>query len=402
MMRVKNELQINVKMDPSLLVKKYEQEIKELKQELAMHDALSGRNRVQYDPYSEEQRYNLAQTIRSYLKGEVEDLEVLNVRHVKEIFVQFKIIANNAIDEAANMRPSTGNQQGEGGDEAGDGDGAKGDGVGELADTRGFSVGRAPDAAKPLHSVKSGPESPQRDPNASEAGSPKKPVKRIEKGEPVPDKNQAFEEFKETDGKTLNTELRENALELKAKKQQQKDLAVRINTLKKEIDSLKVQLETRREAAAGSAEKSGGEIVVDEEEYALVRTLKSKKQEYRESYEELKMYKSEVEYLNKRTEQARAKLVVEFETWYKASYEDEDVTMVGMGDVSTVLDEQEDGEVMDDGEKFDRLEVERVMSEDPESLAYHKAAKNVFRKTQVGAKGKTKRVKGDAAPQPII
>jgi hypothetical protein len=40
------------------------QEIRELKQELAMHDALSGRNRVQYDPYSDEQRFQLAENIK--------------------------------------------------------------------------------------------------------------------------------------------------------------------------------------------------------------------------------------------------------------------------------------------------------------------------------------------------
>ncbi len=35
--------QVNVEMDPVLLVKKYEKKIKELKQELAMHDALADR-----------------------------------------------------------------------------------------------------------------------------------------------------------------------------------------------------------------------------------------------------------------------------------------------------------------------------------------------------------------------
>lgn len=47
------------------------------------------------------------------------------------------------------------------------------------------------------------------------------------------------------------------------------------------------------------------------------------------------------------------------------------------------------------------FQVERVMTEDPESLAYHNAAKNVFRKTNVGANGKTKRVKGEAQPSQV-
>ena len=60
--------------------------------------------------------------------------------------------------------------------------------------------------------------------------------------------------------------------------------------------------------------------------------------------------------------------------------------MAGGGNGSMLggtAEESADGEVMDDGEKFDRLEVERVMSQDPDSLAFHNAAKNVFRRTTV-------------------
>ena len=56
------------------------QEIKELKQELAMHDSLSGRNRVSYDQYSEEQRYSLAQKIKVRLRTSAAHLPV--PRHV--------------------------------------------------------------------------------------------------------------------------------------------------------------------------------------------------------------------------------------------------------------------------------------------------------------------------------
>ncbi len=38
---------------------------------------------------------------------------------------------------------------------------------------------------------------------------------------------------------------------------------------------------------------------------------------YREAFEELKVLKSEVEYLTKLTEQSRAKLVLEYDAWYK-------------------------------------------------------------------------------------
>jgi kinesin family protein 6/9 len=46
MMKVSNEAVINVQQDPELLLKKMEKEIKELKQELAMHDTLANKGRV--------------------------------------------------------------------------------------------------------------------------------------------------------------------------------------------------------------------------------------------------------------------------------------------------------------------------------------------------------------------
>jgi kinesin family protein 6/9 len=46
MMKVSNEAIINVQQDPELLLKKMEREIKELKQELSMHDTLANKGRV--------------------------------------------------------------------------------------------------------------------------------------------------------------------------------------------------------------------------------------------------------------------------------------------------------------------------------------------------------------------
>lgn len=51
MMRVQNKTTTNMVLDPVKLVKKYEREIKTLKQELMMHDALADRSGVAYDEY---------------------------------------------------------------------------------------------------------------------------------------------------------------------------------------------------------------------------------------------------------------------------------------------------------------------------------------------------------------
>lgn len=53
MMKVTNEASVNIALDPTLLVKRYEKEIRDLKQELAMHGTLKGGKRVNYGAYGE-------------------------------------------------------------------------------------------------------------------------------------------------------------------------------------------------------------------------------------------------------------------------------------------------------------------------------------------------------------
>jgi len=55
MMKVKNEATVNTMVDPTLAIRRYEKEIRDLKQELAMHDTLANRGRVNYDTYSPEE-----------------------------------------------------------------------------------------------------------------------------------------------------------------------------------------------------------------------------------------------------------------------------------------------------------------------------------------------------------
>jgi kinesin family protein 6/9 len=52
MMRIQNEASVNIIADPNLLIKRYDHEIKQLKAELAMHDTLANRGRINYADYS--------------------------------------------------------------------------------------------------------------------------------------------------------------------------------------------------------------------------------------------------------------------------------------------------------------------------------------------------------------
>lgn len=95
MMKVSNEATINVRLDPQILLKKYEKEIKELKQELAMHDTLANRGRINYESYSPEQQYQQQVLAKKFLDGEIEDIEFESLRQVKELFFQFKNLYRN-------------------------------------------------------------------------------------------------------------------------------------------------------------------------------------------------------------------------------------------------------------------------------------------------------------------
>ena len=55
MMKITNEATVNLMMDPALLIKRYEKEIRDLKQELAMHDTLANRGRINYADYSQKE-----------------------------------------------------------------------------------------------------------------------------------------------------------------------------------------------------------------------------------------------------------------------------------------------------------------------------------------------------------
>jgi kinesin family protein 6/9 len=94
MMRVQNDVGVNVQTDPAMLVKKYERQIKELKQELMMHDTLSERSNVMYDEYTSEQRLQMQQWVRSYVDAQENsepELVVESVRHV-QVLHNFKKI----------------------------------------------------------------------------------------------------------------------------------------------------------------------------------------------------------------------------------------------------------------------------------------------------------------------
>lgn len=102
MMKVSNEISIDVNLDPKLLLKKYEKDIRELKQELAMHDTLASRGRISYEPYTPEQQHKQQLVAQEFLDGKTDDIQIESLRQVRELFFQFRNIYKAAVRDVAN------------------------------------------------------------------------------------------------------------------------------------------------------------------------------------------------------------------------------------------------------------------------------------------------------------
>lgn len=88
MMNVVNEATVNIQLDTNALLRKYQKEIKELKQELAMHNTLANRGRINYDPYTPDEQYKQQTIAFDFLIGQTEDIEFDSIRQAKELFYQ--------------------------------------------------------------------------------------------------------------------------------------------------------------------------------------------------------------------------------------------------------------------------------------------------------------------------
>lgn len=158
MMKVSNEATINVHLDPHVLLKKYEKEIKDLKQELAMHDTLGNRGRINYEPYTPEQQYAQQQLAKKYLNGDIEDIDIESLRQVKELFIQFRNIYRNLIKDIKNNNyieaaDNTDIAKGGAPQEAKSGRKVGAVGVGAEETKQGFGLGKALKDAKPTANV---------------------------------------------------------------------------------------------------------------------------------------------------------------------------------------------------------------------------------------------------------
>jgi kinesin family protein 6/9 len=99
MMRVHNEPVINIEIDPEVKVKKLEKEIQHLKSELAMHNNIAGKGRVNYDPYTEDQKQELREALKKYFNNSLEEIQLESLRQMKELLSQAKVLFHALMSE---------------------------------------------------------------------------------------------------------------------------------------------------------------------------------------------------------------------------------------------------------------------------------------------------------------
>lgn len=96
---VTTEPAINEKYDAERMVKNLEKELALLKQELAIHDSLSNRTLVNYDPMDEIQIAEINSQVRRYLEGTLDEIDIINLRQIQEVFNQFKVVLSQQEQE---------------------------------------------------------------------------------------------------------------------------------------------------------------------------------------------------------------------------------------------------------------------------------------------------------------
>ncbi|OMJ86652.1 hypothetical protein SteCoe_11804 [Stentor coeruleus] len=367
MMRVSNEITINVELDPSQLVDRYKREIRDLKQELAMHDTLANRGRVVYETYTPEQQYQIQLLAERYLEGDLDEVEIESLRQVRELFNQIKNIYRKTMtrlgaeDIKSRSRPATNKTGTLKGNEV-KGFEEREEGVGQEEHSGGFGLGKANPNSRPVDSSALEPknqffqeEEIEEKKISSREEAKKASANRNSKKIPHIDKNQAFMEFKNGEGKEIDSTLNDNKDDLKERKNKIKYLTDEVNGLKKLIDECKDNLDNIR-----NERHNDEEDVIDEEEFALIKKLKDYKKAYRSNYDQLKASKDEINAINQNIEFARDKLIAEFEIWYEKKFGAQP-------------------EMMSRESARERPQTEEKTNEDLDldALAYIKAKKNV-------------------------
>uniref|UniRef100_A0A8C6BC41 Kinesin-like protein n=1 Tax=Monodon monoceros TaxID=40151 RepID=A0A8C6BC41_MONMO len=379
---VTTEPAINEKYDAERMVKNLEKELALLKQELAIHDSLANRTLVNYDPMDEIQIAEINSQVRRYLEGTLDEIDIINLRQIQEVFNQFRVVLSQQEQEVESTlrRKYTLIDKNDFAaisavQEAGlvDDDGHL---VGEP-DGQGFGLGVAPFSTRPGKKSKS-----------------KKMFKEQLRPSTPPTKPVAFEDFKNERGSEINRIFKENKSILNERRKRASETTQRINAIKREIDMTKEALNFNKSLREKQGEyENKGLMIIDEEEFLLILKLKDLKKQYRTEYQDLQDLRAEIQYCQHLVDQCRHRLLMEFDIWYNESFfvpEDLQAALKpggsirpGMMPLSRIVSLGED-----DQDRFSRLQ-QTMLPEGPDSVSFYNAKvkteqKHNYLKTMMG------------------
>ncbi|KGL79596.1 Kinesin-like KIF9, partial [Tinamus guttatus] len=417
---------VNETCDTWWMVKTLEKEISYLKRELAMHDSLVNRSLVTYDPLTEIQIADIKSQVLKYLEGSIDEIDIVNMRQVQEVFRQFKQLVSQQEQEVeARLRSkyalidkndfaAIAAAQKAGlvdvdGHVLGDMDGQDlGTGTAHFSSKHGgkkikpkktkeqgrkegigtSSSGKEMDVLLQSKTqvitstkdvdVKEGVRS-QDAANIDTQPSKLASLRDSQQLSSPPSKPAAFEQFKKECGSEINRIFKENKSILLARRKRSGAVAQRLNLMKQEMEGIKEALGAQRQERwqQGEYVDETGQIIIDEEEFLLIMKLKDLKKEYRSDYAELQDLKAEIQYCQQLVDQCRNKLVSEFEIWYNEAFlipKDVQDTLKpggsirpGMIPINRVLCLEQD---VQDG--FERMQ-EAALPACPDSLSFYNA-----------------------------
>ena len=342
MKNVVNDVSVNIKLDPQALIKKLAKEIKELKQELTMHNTLANRGRINYDPYTPEEQYAQQVKAKKFLDGEDEDIEFDSVRQAKELFSQCRMLfqkeytsnQDNLSDKADEIarKQSVGIEK--------KATMAVDDGVGELEEKPSFGIGRAPKDARPINKLEQSASSPQgmqttanigegEDTNKQMGTEDEEGVDMMEQSEnfeeeippeKIPDKNSAFQIYKSENAQAKEIEdgITQTTTDLKKRKEEARGFSEEGSKLKEQIEALRSKLNEKKQNKLNLADEMTN--VIDDEECKLIDELKDVRSHYKEVVDNFKRAKVDIAEMKNNLDLLKIKYVDSFESWFYRKY----------------------------------------------------------------------------------
>ena len=248
---VVNITSVNIQLDINAQIRKMTKEIKELKQELAMHNTLANRGHINYDPYTPEEQKAQMDAAKKFLVGQAEELEFDSVRQAKELFYQIRHIyqkvksLNSGKPQSQNLPDEM--QQAEKAKEEEKKEEEKKEEKKEEADKD--------KKDKKEEEKKEGEEKGEEGEKNEEEKEEKKEEEIIEEKPPeimegvIPDKNTAFKLYKYESqySKDAEKKMKEDIEKLKEQKNAARELLDKSKELKAKTEEIKLKLNEKKQ-----------------------------------------------------------------------------------------------------------------------------------------------------------